>query len=171
MTAFDDSFVKLHDAEGGYSTVRSDPGNWTGGKVGEGDFKGTKYGISAAAYPHLDIINLTLEQAKTIARQDYWEPVRGDELPPANAHALFDCAYNQGVGTSIKLFQKALGVTPDGVFGEQTMAAFKAADPKAFARAFTVARIIRYSMAPGWISDAKGWTGRALDSFTEMLQA
>jgi lysozyme family protein len=32
--------------EGGYSNNPDDPGNWTGGDVGEGQLKGTKYGVS-----------------------------------------------------------------------------------------------------------------------------
>lgn len=40
---------------------RNDKGNWTGGRVGVGQLKGTKYGISAAAYLHLGIKSLTLE--------------------------------------------------------------------------------------------------------------
>jgi lysozyme family protein len=169
MSAFDDSFAELLGEEGGLSLDPKDPGNWTGGKVGVGTLVGSKYGISAASYPTLDIPNLTLQQAKDIAKRDYWDAVRGDDLPPSVGHALFDCAYNQGVGTAVKLFQKALGVTPDGVFGPGTMAAFRAVPLKTFARAFTIARIVRYSMGPGWMSDAKGWTGRALDSFAEML--
>lgn len=52
--------------EGGYSSNRKDPGNWTGGKVGAGVLKGTKYGIAAHSYPNLDIKNLTLDDVKPI---------------------------------------------------------------------------------------------------------
>jgi hypothetical protein len=37
--------------EGGLSLIRADPGNWTGGKVGKGELRGTKYGIAAHAHP------------------------------------------------------------------------------------------------------------------------
>ena len=50
--------------EGGYQDNPADPGNWTGGKVGHGVMKGTKYGISAESYPHLDIKNLTVVEAE-----------------------------------------------------------------------------------------------------------
>ena len=55
---FEKAFERLIGHEGGYSTDRNDPGNWTGGKVGSGTFKGTKYGIAANTYPNLDIKNL-----------------------------------------------------------------------------------------------------------------
>ena len=41
--------------EGGWQHDPRDRGNWTGGEVGRGECKGTKYGISAASYPALDI--------------------------------------------------------------------------------------------------------------------
>lgn len=169
MAAFDDSFAELVGEEGVLSTDRNDPGNWTGGKVGVGTFVGSKYGISAAAYPTLDIVNLTIDQAKAIAKRDYWDRVRGDDLSQPVGHALFDMAYNQGIGAAIRVFQKSLGLTPDGVFGPATMAAYQAADPRKLARTFTTYRIVRYSMAPGWINDANGWVGRALDSYLEMV--
>ena len=59
---FDEAFRRLIGHEGGYSTDRRDPGNWTGGKVGVGVLKGTKYGIAANTYPNLDIKNLVVFQ-------------------------------------------------------------------------------------------------------------
>jgi len=59
MDTFDQAFALVVGIEGGFSTDQNDPGNWTSGKVCIGEFKGTKYGISAASYPHLDIPNLT----------------------------------------------------------------------------------------------------------------
>jgi len=52
--------------EGGLSLDRYDSGNWTGGRVGVGALKGTKYGIATSSYPDLDIRRLTVEQAGAI---------------------------------------------------------------------------------------------------------
>ncbi len=52
---FDQVIDIIGVSEGAYSTDRADRGNWTSGKVGEGLFKGTKYGISAMTYPNMDI--------------------------------------------------------------------------------------------------------------------
>jgi lysozyme family protein len=169
MTAFDDSFAELHGEEGDLSTDPNDPGNWTGGAVGVGENRGTNFGISAAAYPTLDIAHLTLEQAKAIAKRDFWDPLHCDDLPFGVAHALFDTAFNQGVGAAARLFQHAVGVAEDGIVGSGTMAAFRRAGPRLFARRFTVARIVRYSHTRGWELYADGWVGRALDSYGDML--
>lgn len=84
------------------SLNRNDPGNWTGGKIGSGELKGTKFGISAKAYPNLDIKNLTFEAAKAIYLSDYWNKAKCDKFPwPMNA-AVFDFAVQSGVSRSLK---------------------------------------------------------------------
>lgn len=55
MMTFDKAFDRLIGHEAGYSNDRRDPGNWTGGIVGKGQLKGTKFGIAANTYPNLDI--------------------------------------------------------------------------------------------------------------------
>lgn len=93
--------------EGGLSLDPRDNGNWTGGKQGAGELRGTKYGISAAAYPTLDIQALTVDDAKAIYKRDYWDAVGGDELPPALAAVVFDTAVNSGVGTALRLLSES----------------------------------------------------------------
>ena len=109
--------------EGGLSTIRSDPGNWTGGKVGAGTLKGTNFGISAASYPGEDIRGMTTARAGEIYRRDYWVPVRGDELPPGIDLTAFDPAVNSGVSRGARWLQQALGVTADGKVGPVTIKA------------------------------------------------
>lgn len=109
--------------EGGFSDDKNDSGNWTGGKIGVGEFKGTNFGISAAAYPNVDIKDLTVEEAKTIYRRDYWNVCHCDDLPDALAIAVFDCAVNQGPGRARRLLQISLDVVVDGNLGPKTLAA------------------------------------------------
>lgn len=79
--------------EGGLSTDPNDPGNYVNGV-----FVGTKYGISANAHPGVDIVNLTVEQAKEIYFKDYWGPSGAATLPWPLCLAVFDLAVNGGVG-------------------------------------------------------------------------
>ncbi len=123
MTVFDTAFADVVGVEGGYTNDSRDPGNWTGGKVGAGVLRGTKYGISAASFPTLDIASLTLDQAKAIYHPKYWVPIAGDSLPPPVALVLFDCAVNQGLGAASIILQAALGVAQDGAIGPVTVAA------------------------------------------------
>ena len=82
MDAFAQAFEIVVGHEGGYSAEPQDPGNWTGGAVGQGHLAGTKFGISAAAYPDVDIAALTPDDAAAIYRHAYWERVHADALPP-----------------------------------------------------------------------------------------
>lgn len=75
--------------EGGYSNDPNDPG-------GE-----TNYGITKRSYPHLDIKNLSKEQALAIYHEDYWERIGGDSLAFPEALALMDYAVNSGVSRAM----------------------------------------------------------------------
>ena len=77
MMTFDLAFTRLIGNEGVLSMDPKDSGNWTGGKIGLGKLKGSKYGISAASYPMVDIANLTLEGAKAIYLRD---EIRGGDF-------------------------------------------------------------------------------------------
>lgn len=81
--------------EGGYVNSKNDPG-------GE-----TRWGISKRYYPHLDIKNLTVEQAKAIYRKDYWGKLGADKLPPHMREIAFDAAVNQGVGATKNMLAEA----------------------------------------------------------------
>lgn len=95
--------------EGGFSDDPHDPGNYTP----DGRLVGTKYGISARAYPHLDIRSLTLDDARALYRVDYWMAAGCDELPWPLSLFVFDCAVNQGVNAALDLLPLALkGVSP-----------------------------------------------------------
>lgn len=109
--------------EGGYTDDPHDPGNWTGGHVNVGELKGTNFGISAAAYPHLDIKNLTQESAARIYKADYWGPCNGDDLPAGTDLLTFDFSVNAGVFESVTCLQQLVGVATDGIVGPVTLKA------------------------------------------------
>ena len=109
----------------GFTQNPKDAGNWTGGKVGVGINKGTKYGIASNSYPNLDIKNLTLDQAKAIYRRDYWNKAKCDDLPDGLRFHVFDVAVNSGVSRGIKTLQQAVSVSVDGIVGPKTIAAAK----------------------------------------------
>ena len=119
---FELAFELVIGSEGSYSADPRDPGNYTRPNM-QGTLKGTKWGISALAYPDLDIKNLAIADAHAIYIRDYWEPAGCHELPPRAAYVVFDCAVNNGVGRAVRLLQTALNVAADGVLGPQTRTA------------------------------------------------
>lgn len=158
--SFDDVIGRILDHEGGFTLNPADRGNWTGGKIGSGKLKGTKYGISAMTYPNEDIANLTLAQAKFIYRRDFWDVLKADRFHDGTAFQLLDFAVNSGIPTAIKAFQRAIGVRVDGVFGPQSLAASAMFSEAAQIMLVLAERLEFMVNAGGWLTFSKGWVRR-----------
>lgn len=122
---FDIMYTRVVGHEGKWTTNPKDPGNWTGGKVGVGELKGSKYGLSAASYPDLDIEHLTDDDAIKLYHEWY---VKGklDRFIGSMQYQLFDAAFNHGFKRANKILQQALGFKGsdvDGIIGPKTLAA------------------------------------------------
>lgn len=120
---FNEAFDFMLRHEGEYSNNPLDRGGQT------------KYGISAKQYPKLDIKNLTLEKAKAIYKQDYWDKqLYAQIFNPEVRNKIFDLAVNVGPAKAHKIVQASLiqmhfQITADGVFGNMTLTATNDADP------------------------------------------
>lgn len=157
--------------EGGYQADADDGGNWTGGKPGAGELKGTKYGISAASYPALDIANLSAEQAAAIYRRDWWDRFGLGRLPGPIAAKLLDAGINIGMESAVRCLQRALRAygrplaSEDGKLGAETLAAATTAAPDALLAALREALAGHYRLvAVRKPSDQRflaGWLARA----------
>ena len=159
------AFAQTVGIEGGFTADRQDKGNWTGGKVGVGELRGTKYGISAASYPTVDIRNLSLDAARAIYLRDFWTPIGGDALPLPLAFLAFDAAANNGAGTAGRWVQQAAGVAADGKVGPVTLRAIAAAAAgpaglTALCIEFQARRINAMAVLPTWKRYGLGWARR-----------
>jgi lysozyme family protein len=98
MSDFDLAFkiIAGPKVEGKLSVDAADKGNWTGGDIGKGTLKGSKYGISAAMYPDENILMLTQERAKFLYKRDYWDKWLLDSVEWGKAILVFDTAINGG---------------------------------------------------------------------------
>jgi lysozyme family protein len=148
---------RVLQAEGGLSMRHDDPGNWTGGRVGVGQLLGTKFGIAANTYPHLDIPNLTKDQAIEIYRRDFWHPVHADTLPASVGYQLLDAAVQHGIGNTKKIMQRAVGVADDGQIGPATLTALLAMPADDLVLDFIAERTRFYCGCPGWPVYGRGW--------------
>ncbi len=162
MTIFEHAFQVIVGEEGVLSTDPADPGNWTGGACGKGICRGTKYGIAASAHPDTDIVGLTLDQARTVYREEYWTPLKADALPPPLALLMFDAAVNCGVSRSIHWLQTAAGCPADGFMGPATLAAVTArtGDGAGLCAEFQAQRLVWMSALPTWRTFGLGWARR-----------
>jgi len=123
----------------------------------------TRWGVSKRAYPNLDIKNLTQEQAGEIYRRDYWDKIRGDELPSEVGIFAMDTAVNMGVSRAIMLLQEAAHVTIDGVLGPNTLKAVRQA-PRDTLLAMATLRLLRYTQLDTFKVYGKGWFRRTLET-------
>ncbi|GAN83855.1 hypothetical protein NO263_03840 [Gluconacetobacter entanii] len=143
--------------EGGYQKNPADPGNWTGGAIGQGILIGTNMGISAPCLrgwlnrvpTEADMRGLTESMFSQIYADLFWTPCGGAELPSGINLMVVDEAFNAGEETSLRqlaevrssltptrliapLFamrlQATLGVRADGIIGPVTLEAIAAAD-------------------------------------------
>jgi lysozyme family protein len=103
---------------------------------------------------------LTEAEAREIYLARYWNPIRGDELPPGIDLAVFDWAVHGGVGRAARDLQTVLGVTVDGAIGRQTIEAAKRADPAEVIRRVCERRLDHLRSRPHWDAFGRGWTRR-----------
>lgn len=167
MNPFDRAFERLVGHEGGFQADPEDRGNWTGGNVGKGQLKGTKYGISAMSYPHIDIENLSLDKAKSIYFNDYWRPVIHKEYPDTILFDLFDMAVNSGVKFANKTLQRALIVEPDGVIGPKTLAAVARIDPLILSNRLNAERLMAMTGMNTFSTYGRGWVRRVAQNILD----
>lgn len=161
---YDRCFELVIGHEGGFQNDRRDRGNWTTGKIGSGELKGTKYGVSAMSYPNEDIKNLTLDRAKEIYKRDYWDACSCDDLPLGVDYIVFDIAINHGVMDGKKFLQKAVGVTVDGVIGPRTIAQVNGYDREGVIRNLCIIRAMDYAAISTVKTYGNGWYGRLIDT-------
>lgn len=168
MIDFDTAFSRLISSEGGYTANPADDGNWTGGRQGVGELKGTKYGIAASSYGYLDIKNLTLDQAKAIYKRDFWDILGNAD--GAVKFQLFDAAVNHGRGNAIRILQRAVGVADDGGWGPVSQAALDKMEKNDVLMRFIAYRLKFWASLQKFDQFGRGWTNRGADNLLYAAQ-
>ena len=146
-------------SEGGYVNLKSDPGG------------ATNFGITRATLAAWrkrpvtvdEVKRLTRAEAERIYRAQYWDTIRGDELPPGVDYAVFDISVNSGPGRAAKFLQQALCVEADGVVGSKTIAAAAAVSDVKLASDICQRRLAWMKTLKTWRTFGKGWGSRVAD--------
>ena len=99
-----------------------------------------------------------------IYKRDYWNKIKGDELPIALAFHVFDMAVNGGVVRGIKLLQKTVGTNEDGIIGAKTLAAVKSMDVNQAVLLYNANRLQFYTSLKDFSNFGKGWTNRVANN-------
>ena len=104
--------IILHN-EGGYVNHPTDPG-------GE-----TNLGVTKRVYEDFggekEMKDLTKEDVEPIYKKNYWDRVKGDDLPEGLDLCIFDFAVNAGPGRAAKFIQRLVNTTVDGGIGPNTL--------------------------------------------------
>jgi len=142
--------------EGGYVNNPRDPGGMTNlgvtKKVWE-EFVGREV-------DEREMRALTPDVVKPLYKKNYWDKIKGDQLPSGVDYAAYDLAVNSGTGRAAKYLQRIAGVPDDGVIGPKSMEAILACDPEQTVDAICDMRLDFLQRLPTWNTFGKGWGRR-----------
>lgn len=131
----------------------------------------TNFGISKRSYPDVDIKNLTLDQAKTIYKRDFWDKQQYNNIDNIIIAAkIFDLSVNMGASKANILLQRALRsvgrkVNEDGILGIATLNAINKAsstellaalrsEAAGYYRSIVVSKKEQSKFLQGWLNRA-----------------
>ncbi len=145
---FDEAFQILLTLEGGYVDDPNDPGGRT------------NMGITERFYPDEHIESLTVDRARQIYKQDYWDRCCCDELPGPLNLLVYDTAVNQGPIVAIRTLQRTLKIAQDGIIGPQTLQAAKRLNGRETCALYLADRALVYTLARNFGRYGRGWFKR-----------
>ncbi|MGH6931738.1 MAG: glycosyl hydrolase 108 family protein [Dongiaceae bacterium] len=120
---FDRAWNLTQALEGGYDAkVYDEEGNLI--NIGGFDLKW---------FPGVDIASKTPEERAALAKENYWDPLGLDNLPPDVALVAFDTAFNQGLGPARGMIEKS-GGDAETMLAMREDAFSKLADNEKFAK-------------------------------------
>ena len=154
--------------EGGYVNHPKDPG-------GE-----TNLGVTKRVYEEWggtkEMKDLTVEDVEPIYKKNYWDKIKGDDLPDGLDLCVFDFGVNAGPGRAAKFLQKLLGVTQDGGIGPQTLGALQSAigedkvtQSREMIEKYQSMRQEYYEGLSTFDTFGKGWTRRVEETTHEAI--
>ena len=159
ISSYDQSLRELLEHEGGYTNHPSDPGG------------PTKYGITIADVrmyvkknaTAADVQALSLDTAKRIYRQKYWDVMRCSDLPAGVDYAVFDFGVNSGVSRAAQFLQRIVGAEQDGEIGPDTLDAVRKHNSVAIITDLCDDRLMFLKGLRTWSTFGRGWGRRVAE--------
>ena len=153
---FEECMARLLEHEGGYVWHAQDPG-------GE-----TNFGVTRAVYEQYvgrqvmngEMEGLTHDDVYPIYKENYWDAVRGDDLPSGVDWSTFVWAVNSGKSRASKALQRIVGVEADGGIGPMTLQAVAEVDPEEIIKQMHYVRDKFYRSLDTFEVFGKGWVRR-----------
>ena len=148
--------------EGGYVNHPKDPG-------GE-----TNLGVTKRVYEEWggtkNMKDLQVSDVAPIYKKNYWDKMKGDDLPGGLDLCVFDFGVNAGPGRAAKYLQKMIGTVVDGAIGPNTLAKLDS-----YVKEHTIQETIEkyqsmrqeyYESLSTFSTFGKGWTRRVEETTT-----
>jgi lysozyme family protein len=156
MTDFARALPLVLKHEGGYVDHPRDPG----GATNLGVTIGTLSGWLGRPATKAEVRALTVDAVAPIYRKNYWDAVRGDDLPSGVNYCVFDFGVNSGPRRAIMALQRALNVADDGIIGPVTLAAARTAGPERLVSRICSDRLAFMRRLSTWPTFGRGWQRR-----------
>jgi len=163
---FEQSLKMLLHHEGGYVWHPEDPGGetnlgvtravyeqWVGRQVMDGEMKG-----------------LTVADVAPIYKTNYWDRIRGDDLPSGLDFATFDWAVNSGTGRPAKVIQRYISAKQDGAIGPRSLALVAENNPSDMIQYLYEQRQKFYERLKTFETFGKGWTRRNQETLKAAME-
>jgi lysozyme family protein len=154
---FLDCFNETESFEGGYVDNPHDPGGATLKGVTQATYSAW---LAHQGRPNAPVRGASNTDIQAIYRELYWNPVRGDDLYVGLDLVMVDYGWGSGPITAIEHMQRLLGVSVDGQFGSETLAAVDAKSQADFISALCTERLAFFQRLPTWKYFGPGWTNR-----------
>ena len=160
MSNFDECLQIILHHEGGYVNHPKDPGGMTNLGVTKRVYEDW---VGYAVSEHT-MQNLTEEDVAPIYKKNYWDRVKGDDLPEGLNLCVFDFGVNAGTGRAAKYLQTMVGAKADGAIGPATLRAVetfvKQEGLKGAIELYQKNRLAYYKKLKHFKTFGKGWTRR-----------
>lgn len=159
-TNFEKSLKRVLTYEGGFSNHPEDPGGKTMKGVIQRVYNGyrKRKGLTERSVQYISDAEL-----HDIYRTQYWDQIRGDDLPHGVDFVVFDGAVNSGPAQSTKWLQRALDIKADGNIGEATVAAAQSAHRATLVNSICDRRMAFLKSLKTWGTFGTGWSRRVAD--------
>lgn len=143
--------------EGGYVNHPKDPGGATNKGVTQKTYDSWRDRRGEARQ---SVRSISEAEVSAIYRRDYWDAIKGDDLPAGVDYAVFDFAVNSGINRASRYLQEVARVPADGKIGPATLAAVGALSPTHVINSLCDARMAFLRGLSTFPTFGKGWTRR-----------
>lgn len=146
--------------EGGFVDHPRDPGGATNKGITQKTYDSWR---DRKGQPRQSVRSITSDEVAAIYRRDYWDAIKGDDLPAGIDYCVFDFAVNSGIDRASRYLQRAVGAGEDGSIGPATLAKVKATDPARVINTICDQRMAFLRGLKTFPTFGKGWTARVAD--------